>query len=49
MNIIFYVILSITGIVIFTILTIIVTWIMFYTIGFSLGFIEAVEDFYSKK
>lgn len=41
----FYVILSITGIVIFTILLLIVTLIMYYTIGFFVGFIEAVEDF----
>nr|QNL31484.1 MAG: hypothetical protein [Bacteriophage sp.] len=45
MNIISTVILSIVSIVIFTILMLTVTCIMFYTMGFFLGFIEALEDF----
>lgn len=39
------VILSIVSIVIFTILALIVVFIMVYTISFFLGFVEALEDF----
>ena len=46
MNIISTVILSIVSIVILTILMLTVTWIMFYIIDFSSGFIEAfIETF----